>query len=78
MSSTGSLGLDFGSKMSCTGSLVLVFGGKLPYPGSLEARILGQIVMHWLTRGLNFGGKLSCTGSLEAEILVANCHALAH
>ena len=34
--------------------------------------------MHWLTRGQDFGGKLSCTGSLEARILVANCHALAH
>ena len=34
--------------------------------------------MHWLTRGLDFADKLPCTGSLEAWILVANCHALAH
>ena len=43
----------------------LDFGGKL-------------IVMHWLTRGLDIEAKLSSTGSLEARILVANCHALAH
>ena len=34
--------------------------------------------MHWLTRGLDFGGKLPCAALLEAWILEANSHALAH
>ena len=34
--------------------------------------------MQWPTTGQDFGGKMSCTGSLEAWILEANCHVLAH